>query len=141
MHNFEYVRPKTIDEAVSALSSDEAQPLSGGQTLMPTMKARLAAPEKLVSLTAIDEMKGVRMDGDQLWIGGGTTHATVARETADSYPALSSLAGRIGDPSVRSMGTIGGSIANNDPSACYPAGALGSGATIVTNAEDLRRLR
>ncbi|MBJ3761743.1 xanthine dehydrogenase family protein subunit M [Maribius pontilimi] len=137
MHNFEYVRPKTIDEAVSALSSDEAQPLSGGQTLMPTMKARLAAPEKLVSLTAIDEMKGVRMDGDQLWIGGGTTHATVARETADSYPALSSLAGRIGDPSVRSMGTIGGSIANNDPSACYPAGALGSGATIVTNTREI----
>ena len=137
MQNFEFVRPTSVADAVTALKGDEAQPMSGGQTLMPTMKARLAAPEILVSLTAIDEMKGVRKDGDQIWIGGGTTHATVARETAESFPALSSLAGRIGDPSVRSRGTIGGSIANNDPSACYPAGALGSGATIVTDRREI----
>ncbi|SEM77164.1 FAD binding domain-containing protein [Palleronia pelagia] len=137
MQNFEFVRPTSVADAVAALKGDEAQPMSGGQTLMPTMKARLAAPEILVSLTAIDEMKGVRKDGDQIWIGGGTTHATVARETAESFPALSSLAGRIGDPSVRSRGTIGGSIANNDPSACYPAGALGSGATIVTDRREI----
>jgi carbon-monoxide dehydrogenase medium subunit len=102
------------------------------------MKQRLAMPEALVSLTAIPEMRGVCISDDgKVCIGGGTTHATVAREAAAHYPALASLAGRIGDPAVRSRGTIGGSIANNDPSACYPAGVLGSGATIRTNARDI----
>lgn len=137
MNNFEFIRPTSVADAVAALKDDEASAMSGGQTLMPTMKARLAMPEKIVSLTGIDDMKGVRMEGDMIWIGGGTSHATVARETASSYPALSSLAARIGDPSVRSRGTIGGSIANNDPSACYPAGALGSGATIVTDRREM----
>jgi carbon-monoxide dehydrogenase medium subunit len=138
MYDFEYRRPLTIADAVAALGQEGAQALGGGQTLLPTMKQRLAMPETLVSLTAIPEMKGVCIaDDGQVCIGGGTTHATVAREAAAHYPALASLAGRIGDPAVRARGTIGGSIANNDPSACYPAGALGSGATIRTNARDI----
>ncbi len=134
MYAFEIERPSTIGDAASALGHDGAQALGGGQTLIPTLKQRLAAPEKLISLTAIPEMQGVCIgDAGEVCIGGATTHATVARETAKSYPALSGLASHIGDPAVRNRGTIGGSLANNDPSACYPAAALGSGATIVTN--------
>ncbi|QFT60202.1 Carbon monoxide dehydrogenase medium chain [Sulfitobacter sp. THAF37] len=138
MYNFEVERPKTVADAVQAMSKEEAQPISGGQTLIPTLKARLAAPSVLVSLTAIDEMKGVRMSDDgKLCIGGGTAHATVAAEAKAHYPGLASLAARIGDPAVRNRGTIGGSLANNDPSACYPAAALASGATIVTNNREI----
>ncbi|MEP5730086.1 MAG: xanthine dehydrogenase family protein subunit M [Sulfitobacter sp.] len=133
MYNFDVERPSSIADAAAAMGRDEAQPLSGGQTLIPTLKARLASPSVLVSLTGIDEMKGVSMSGGQLCIGGATTHATVAKEAAAHYPALAGLAARIGDPAVRNRGTIGGSVANNDPSACYPAGVLGSGATVVTN--------
>lgn len=133
MHNFDFVKPSTIADAVKALSAEGAQALSGGQTLTPTMKQRLAAPATLVSLTGIAEMKGVCMGADGLSIGAATTHATVAKEAAAHYPALAALAGGIGDPAVRNRGTIGGSLANNDPAACYPAGTLGSGATIVTN--------
>tara|TARA_R110002049_G_scaffold10127_2_gene50211 strand:- start:2169 stop:2960 length:792 start_codon:yes stop_codon:yes gene_type:complete len=138
MYEFEIERPASVADAVTALGRDEAQPLSGGQTLIPTLKARLAMPSVLVSLTGIDAMKGVRRaDDGQLWIGGGTTHATVMRDAADHYPALAGLAARIGDPAVRNRGTIGGSLANNDPSACYPAGALASGATIITDRREI----
>ncbi|MDD9717645.1 xanthine dehydrogenase family protein subunit M [Dinoroseobacter sp. PD6] len=138
MHNFEFVKPTTVTDAVKALSRDEAQALGGGQTLLPTMKQRLAAPETLVSLSGIAEIKGVcTNDAGEICIGGGTVHAVVARETAAKYPALSDLAGKIGDPAVRNRGTIGGSLANNDPAACYPAAALGSGATIVTNTREI----
>ncbi len=138
MYNFDIERPATIADAVQMMTRDEAQPMSGGQTLIPTLKARLASPSVLVSLTGIDEMKGVCMDdAGRLCIGGATTHAQVMREAAAHYPALAGLAARIGDPAVRNRGTIGGSIANNDPSACYPAGALGSGATIVTNTREI----
>jgi carbon-monoxide dehydrogenase medium subunit len=134
MYNFEFSKPKSIAEAVAALSQPEAQALGGGQTLLPTMKQRLAAPERLVSLTGISEMIGVCVsDEGDVCIGGATPHAVVARETAALYPGLSALANRIGDPAVRNRGTIGGSLANNDPSACYPAAALGSGATIKTS--------
>lgn len=133
MHNFDFVKPATIADAVKALSADGAQALSGGQTLTPTLKQRLAAPTTLVSLTGIAEMKGVCMGDDGLSIGAATTHATVAKEAAAHYPALAKLAGGIGDPAVRNRGTIGGSIANNDPAACYPSAVLGSGATVVTN--------
>jgi carbon-monoxide dehydrogenase medium subunit len=133
MHNFEFVKPASIADAAKALGQDGAQALSGGQTLMPTMKQRLAAPSVLVSLTGIPEMHGVCMDGAGLHIGGATPHAVVASEAASLYPALAALAGGIGDPAVRNRGTIGGSIANNDPSACYPAAVLASGATVVTN--------
>jgi carbon-monoxide dehydrogenase medium subunit len=136
MYAFDVTRPKTVAEAVAALSGDEAQALGGGQTLIPTLTQRLAAPATLVSLSAIDEMKGVCADGGTLTIGGGTTHATVAAE-ASAYPALAALAANIGDPAVRSRGTIGGSLANNDPSACYPSAALASGATIVTNNREI----
>lgn len=138
MYNFEVERPTSLADAVQALSQEEAQPMSGGQTLIPTLKARLASPSVLVSLTGIEELKGVSMSSDgKLCIGGGTTHATVAAQAAAHYPALAFLAARIGDPAVRNRGTIGGSIANNDPSACYPAGALASGATIVTNTREI----
>lgn len=138
MYNFDVKQPGTIADAVAAMGAEEAQALSGGQTLIPTLKARLASPSVLVSLSGVDEMKGVCLDdAGRLCIGGATTHATVAREAAAHYPALASLAGRIGDPAVRNRGTIGGSLANNDPSACYPAGALGSGAVIVTNNREI----
>ncbi|MEM9551707.1 MAG: xanthine dehydrogenase family protein subunit M [Pseudomonadota bacterium] len=138
MYNFEFEKPSTIADAVAALGSDEAQPMSGGQTLIPTLKQRLAMPEKLVSLTGISEMQGVCLGDDgALCIGGATTHATVASEAAPHYPGLAGMASHIGDPAVRNRGTIGGSLANNDPAACYPAGALGSGATIKTNAREI----
>ena len=138
MYEFDFKRPGTIADAVAALGAEEAQALGGGQTLLPTMKQRLAAPATLVSLGGIAEMKGVCMDdAGRVCVGGGTTHAAVAAATAESYPALSHLAGHIGDPAVRNRGTIGGSLANNDPSACYPAAALASGATIVTNTREI----
>ena len=133
MYDFEFVKPGSIAEAVAALGADGAQALSGGQTLLPTMKQRLAAPSVLVSLTGIGEMQGVCIGPDGLAVGAATPHAVVAKDAAASYPALAKLAGGIGDPAVRNRGTIGGSLANNDPAACYPAAVLGSGATVVTN--------
>ena len=137
MYEFTLLRPGSIDEAVAALADEDAQALGGGQTLIPTMKQRLAAPETLVSLTNIPELYGVCRDGDRLVIGGATPHAVVAREAAEDFPGLAALAGQIGDPAVRNRGTIGGSLANNDPSACYPAAVLGTGATIQTNAREI----
>ncbi|MCT8160261.1 FAD binding domain-containing protein [Pseudoruegeria sp. SHC-113] len=138
MYSFDIERPSTIADAVAALGSDEAQALGGGQTLIPTLKQRLASPDKLVSLTGITEMQGVCVaDDGALCIGGATPHAVVAREAAATYPALAALAGQIGDPAVRNRGTIGGSLANNDPAACYPAAVLASGATIVTNSRSI----
>lgn len=138
MYSFDIVKPSTLADAVTALGQDEAQPLSGGQTLIPTLKQRLASPSVLVSLSGIAELVGVcSEDNGDVTIGGGTTHATVAAQAASLYPGLAALAGNIGDPAVRNRGTIGGSLANNDPSACYPAAALGSGATIVTNTREI----
>ncbi|WP_226621535.1 FAD binding domain-containing protein [Alloyangia pacifica] len=137
MYSFDVVRPKSVADAVAALGEEEAQALGGGQTLIPSLKQRLAMPSVLVSLAAIDEIKGVSSEGGGLTIGGGTTHATVAKDCAASYPALAAMAGNIGDPAVRNRGTIGGSLANNDPAACYPAAALASGATIVTNTREI----
>jgi aerobic carbon-monoxide dehydrogenase medium subunit len=139
MYDFEFIRAKTVEEAVAALAADdEAMALSGGQTLLPTMKQRLASPTKLVSLANIPALQGVALDDEgRLAVKAATPHAVVAREAAAPYPALAALAGQIGDPAVRSRGTIGGSLANNDPSACYPAAALGSNALIRTNARDI----
>ena len=134
MYAFDIECPTTIAEAAQALGGD-VQALSGGQTLIPTLKARLASPEKLISLTSIAEMKGISSAGGVLSIGGATCHADVAAD--GSYKALSELAAHIGDPAVRNRGTIGGSVANNDPAACYPAAALASGATIVTNTREI----
>jgi len=136
MHNFEFTAPATIAEATDALKTDGAQALGGGQTLLPTMKQRLAAPDLLVSLTGIADMAGVNLSDGSVVIGGATSHAHVAHETEAHYPALAALAGNIGDPAVRNRGTIGGSVANNDPAACYPAGALASGAKITTNTRE-----
>ncbi|WP_431299618.1 FAD binding domain-containing protein [Tabrizicola sp. BL-A-41-H6] len=133
MHNFDFVKPASVADAVAALSTEGAQALGGGQTLIATMKQRLADPTVLVSLTGIADMQGVCMGDGGLHVGGATPHAVVAREAAKYYPALAHLAGGIGDPAVRNKGTIGGSLANNDPAACYPSAALASGATIVTN--------
>lgn len=137
MYAFNIERPSTIAGAVDALAKDEAQALGGGQTLIPTLKQRLASPDTLVSLTGIPEMQGIcTADDGALCIGGATTHAAVANG-GSVYPALASLAGGVGDPAVRNRGTIGGSLANNDPSACYPSAVLASGATIVTNAREI----
>ena len=137
MYNFDFVKPATLADAITALSGEEAQALSGGQTLLPSMKQRLNAPATLVSLTGIPDLVGVTRDGDTLVIGAATTHAQVAAEAAAHYPALAALAAGIGDPAVRNRGTIGGSLANNDPSACYPAAVLASGAVIVTNTREI----
>lgn len=135
MYSFNIERPTSLADAVAALGDDEAQALGGGQTLIPTLKARLASPSKLVSLSRVSEMQGIASNGGSLTIGGATIHATVAADS--TYPALADLASNIGDPAVRNRGTLGGSIANNDPSACYPAAALASGATITTNTREI----
>lgn len=137
MYDFEFVKPASIADAVAALSGEGAQALSGGQTLLPTMKQRLASPSTLVSLTGIAELKGVCAGDGGITIGAATCHADVARDAASHYPALAALAGQIGDPAVRNRGTIGGSLANNDPSACYPSAVLASGATVVTNQREI----
>ncbi|MEM9764883.1 MAG: xanthine dehydrogenase family protein subunit M [Pseudomonadota bacterium] len=136
MYAFDYVKPTSLADAVAALAGEDAQPIAGGQTLIPTLKQRLAMPSKLVDLTGIEEIKGIcAADDGGLAIGAGTTHGEVATNemVTSKVPGLASLAGRIGDPAVRNRGTIGGSIANNDPSACYPAAALALGATLKTS--------
>lgn len=138
MYAFDLTRPTTIADAAKALADEEAQALGGGQTLIPTLKQRLAMPGTLVSLTGIPEMRGVcKSEAGEVCVGGATPHAVVAREAAGDFPALAALASHIGDPAVRNRGTVGGSLANNDPSACYPAAALGTGATIITNTREI----
>lgn len=137
MYDFEFVKPATLDEALAALADEEALALAGGQTLLPSMKQRLNAPAKLVSLTGIAALRGISREGGALVIGAATTHAEVAAGAAADYPGLAALAGQIGDPAVRNRGTIGGSLANNDPSACYPAAVLGSGAIVVTDRREI----
>lgn len=137
MYDFELQRPTTVAEAAKALTADGAQALGGGQTLIPTLRARLAMPEALVSLSGVTEMRGICVGDDgRLCIGGATTHAEVAADDT-CFAGLKGLAAHIGDPAVRNRGTIGGSLANNDPSACYPALALGTGAGIVTDRREV----
>ena len=136
MYNFSYIRPSSVQEAVDILENDtEAQALAGGQTLIPTLKHRLAQPETLVDLSAIQEMQGIKVQSDKICIGAMTRHAHVANhEDIQAYlPALALLASGIGDPLVRNMGTMGGSLANSDPAADYPGAVLGLGATIHTD--------
>lgn len=132
MYDFALQRPQSLNEAIESLSVEGAQALAGGQTLIPTLKNRLASPDVLVSIGGLSELQGVSETDGTVSIKAGTTHGVVAA-TVESYPALASLAGNIGDPAVRNRGTIGGSLANNDPSACYPAAALASNASITTN--------
>ena len=135
MYAFEYHRPESLSAAVADLAKAEAKALAGGMTLLPTMKQRLASPASLVDLNKIPDLDRVSREGDNLVIGAMTRHADVARNAVvkAAIPALAKLAAGIGDPHVRNRGTIGGSIANNDPTADYPAAALALGATIVTN--------
>ena len=140
MYPTKYHKAASVDDAVAALgAAEDGKFLAGGQTLLATMKQHLAAPTDLVDVRAIDGMKGICVDGDTLVIGAATTHAEVAgnADVARLCPALATLAGGIGDPAVRQVGTIGGSIANNDPAADYPAGLLAHGATIVTNQREI----
>jgi aerobic carbon-monoxide dehydrogenase medium subunit len=135
MYAFEYHRPQSLSGALADLANPDAKALAGGMTLLPTMKQRLASPAALIDLKNVPELAGVAREGDNLVIGAMTRHADVARSNVvqSAIPALVWLARGIGDPHVRNMGTIGGSLANNDPSADYPAAALALGATIVTN--------
>ena len=134
MHAFHYHRPASAKDAVS-LAKDEARYLAGGQSLVQAMKLRLSSPSDLIDLGTIKDLVGVKASGSGVEIGAMTRHADVASSSSvqKAIPALASLAGMIGDRQVRHMGTLGGSLANNDPAADYPAAALGLGATIVTN--------
>ncbi len=135
MYETKYHRASSTDEAVKLIGgADDGKFLGGGQTLIPTMKQRLAAPSDLIDVTRIEAMNGVTVDGGTVTIGATTTHAEVAGngDLAKACGAVCDLAGHIGDPAVRAMGTIGGSIANNDPAADYPAAVLALGAQIMT---------
>lgn len=136
MYPFTYARPQSVADAVAMLGTHpDARPLSGGMTLIPTLKQRLASPSHLVDLSRLPELQGISFDSGVLRIGAATPHAVVAASplVRDAIPALADLAGMIGDVQVRNRGTIGGSIANNDPAADYPGAMLGLGATIITD--------
>ena len=140
MYAFTYSSPKTVRQAASALAkSEDGKLLAGGQTLLSSMKLGLAAPDALVDLAAIADLQGITVGGGVVKIGAMTTHAAVAAhaDVQQAIPALADLAGKIGDRQVRNRGTIGGSLANNDPAACYPAAVLGLGATIHTSSRSI----
>ena len=133
MYAFTLERPTTTADAAK-LAAGGAKPLAGGQTLLASMKLRLSSPEQLADLGGIKELVGIKRDGNSFVIGAMTRHADVAihAELKAAIPALADMAANIGDRQVRAMGTLGGSVANNDPSACYPSAVLGLGATIHT---------
>jgi aerobic carbon-monoxide dehydrogenase medium subunit len=141
MYAFEYRRPSTVAEAASLLQgTPDSKLLAGGHTLIPTLKQRLASPSALVDLTGIGELKRIFVDrGSQLVIGAMTTHGEVAasQDVRSWVPALAYLAEHIGDAQVRNRGTIGGSIANNDPAADYPAAIVGLNARVFTNQREI----
>ncbi|WP_420006273.1 FAD binding domain-containing protein [Arenibacterium sp. LLYu02] len=136
MREFEYLRPEDVATAGRQRAEDEeASFLAGGMTLIPSMKNGLAAPSALIDLSGIADLAGIRERGETLEIGAMTRHCDVAASAlvTGRIPALAGLAGGIGDPAVRHRGTIGGSLANSDPSADYPAGVLGLNATVITD--------
>lgn len=140
MYNFNYHKANTLADAVKAIGqAADGKFVAGGQTMLPTMKHRLASPSDLIDLGGIKELQGIRVDGDRLTIGAMTTHAAVAAspEVRKLIPALADLAGHIGDPAVRNRGTLGGSVANNDPAADYPAAVIALGATIKTSRREI----
>ena len=135
MYDFNYLRASSVNDAVAKLTgASDGKYLAGGMTLLPTLKQRLANPSELVDLGGLKDLKGIREDSSAIVIGALTTHAAVAASdlVRSKIPALADLADGIGDPQVRHRGTIGGSIANNDPAADYPAACIGLGATIAT---------
>lgn len=138
MYAFEYQRPSQLDDALRAIAAG-GQALAGGQTLIASLKQRLAAPETLIDLGQIAALQGIRLAGNRLVIGAMARHAEVAAHplVRERLPALAELAGGIGDRQVRAMGTLGGSVANNDPAACYPSAVLALGATVVTSQRTL----
>ncbi|RKK05334.1 xanthine dehydrogenase family protein subunit M [Pseudoroseomonas wenyumeiae] len=136
MYDFEYHKPTSVADAVKILAADpDAKPISGGMTLLPALKHRLNRPTALVDLGGIAELRGVKREGDALVIGAMTKHYEVATNplVTESIPALARMAATIGDTQVRNRGTLGGSLANNDPAADYPAAALALNATFITN--------
>lgn len=136
MNDFNYHRAQSLAQAASALAgAADGRYVAGGQSLLGAMKLGLAAPSDLVDLGAIAELRGITRSGSSLRIGAGCSHASVAAsaDVRAAIPALAQLADGIGDRAVRTRGTLGGSLANNDPAACYPAGVLGLGATVVTS--------
>jgi aerobic carbon-monoxide dehydrogenase medium subunit len=140
MNDFHFHRPTNLREAVSTQkNASDAKYLGGGQSLLPVMKLGLAAPSDLVALGGLADLKGIRVEGKELVIGAASTHAEVAVSPVvrNAIPALADLAAHIGDPQVRNRGTIGGSLAHDDPSADYPAAVLALGATVQT---DRRRI-
>lgn len=140
MYLFEAKTPTDVDAVKAALDEDdEAQFLAGGQTLIPVLKQRLAMPSTLVDLNKVEGLSGIKTKGDVIEIGAMARHADVAanEDVQKAIPALALLAGGIGDPHVRNRGTIGGSIANNDPAADYPCAVLGLGATVVTDRREI----
>jgi carbon-monoxide dehydrogenase medium subunit len=140
MYEFDYHRPASLDEVANLLDArPEAKLVAGGMTLVPTLKLRLAKPSDLVDLAAIPSLRGISDEGGALVIGGMTRHAEVNRSALvkAGIPALAALAAMIGDPAVRNRGTIGGSIANNDPAADYPAALVGLGATVRTTSREI----
>ncbi|HVJ42991.1 MAG TPA: xanthine dehydrogenase family protein subunit M [Dongiaceae bacterium] len=140
MHNFNYQRPANVADAVKALGgAGDGKIIAGGMTLVPTLKQRLAAPSDLVDLGGIADLKGIKAEGDGLIIGAMTKHVEVATSSLvkSTIPALAQLAELIGDRQVRNRGTIGGSLANNDPAADYPSAVLALGATIRTNKREI----
>ena len=138
MYAFTYERPTSQADA-ARLAKAGGKLLAGGQTLLGSMKLRLASPEQVVDLGAVKDLAGVRKDGNALVIGAMTRHADVAAsaDVRATIPALAQLASGIGDRQVRAMGTLGGSVANNDPAADYPAAVLGLGATVVTSTRQI----
>jgi carbon-monoxide dehydrogenase medium subunit len=140
MHHVHYHRPASVAEAVKLMGEHpDDKVLAGGQSTLPSMKLGLTAPEGFIDLAGIGELKGIRVDSGTVVIGAMTTHHAVAtsKDVQTMIPALASLAGGIGDRAVRNRGTIGGSLANSDPAACYPAAVLGLGATIRTNSRSI----
>jgi aerobic carbon-monoxide dehydrogenase medium subunit len=139
MRSFAYHQPRSTAEAAVLLAAAESRALAGGMTLLPTIKQRLAAPDALIDLSRIVDLVGISEACSELTIGAMTRHAEVARSelVRKHIPALAALAADIGDPAVRNRGTLGGSVANNDPAADYPAAVLGLGATIVTNSREI----
>lgn len=136
MHTFDYHRPATLKDAATLLKKNvNARILGGGQSLIPTLKMRLAQTPALVDINAIEELRSIRLLGAMLTVGAGLRHSEVAtsKDVLMSVPSLARVAAGIGDRQVRNMGTLGGSLANNDPAADYPAAVLGLGATIHTN--------
>ena len=138
MYAFTFEAPTSVAAAAQHIAQG-GKLLAGGQSLLPSMRLRLANPEKIVDLNGVAELAGIRREGNALVIGAMTRHMDVANsaDVKAAIPALADLAAHIGDRQVRARGTLGGSVANNDPAACYPSAVLGLGATVISNKREI----